>query len=103
MKWMQSMMPYIKIVIVEHLHYFFNGCYWKSCIYALVFDLGSRGPSTVTLMALLYVATCGGQELTIIDSVKLLPGTSIKYLYFSCYLAAVDIFKLYIITFNSCK
>ena len=34
---------------------------------------GSRGPSTVTLMALVYVVTCTGEELTIIDNVKLLP------------------------------
>lgn len=27
-------------------------------LYLLDLDLGSRGPSTVTLMALLYVATC---------------------------------------------
>lgn len=41
--------------------------------YLLVFDLGSLGPSTVTLMALLYVATCGGLDDTIIVNVKLFP------------------------------
>lgn len=29
-------------------------------MYSLVLDLGSLGPSTVTLIALVYVATCGG-------------------------------------------
>lgn len=42
-------------------------------LYLLVLDLGSRGPSTVTLMALLYVATCGGCVETVIVKVKLLP------------------------------
>lgn len=41
----------------------------------LVFDLGSRGPSTVTLIALLYEATWGGLVETVIVSVKLLPAT----------------------------
>lgn len=48
-----------------------NGKWWKLC--CLVFDLGSLGPSTVTLMALLYVATCGGVVDTIIVNVKLFP------------------------------
>lgn len=39
----------------------------------LVFDRGSRGPSTVTLIALLYDATCGGLVDTVIVNVKLLP------------------------------
>jgi hypothetical protein len=39
----------------------------------LVFERGSLGPSTVTLMALLYVAICGGEELTVIVKVKLFP------------------------------
>jgi hypothetical protein len=39
----------------------------------LVLERGSLGPSTVTLMALLYVAICGGEELTVIVSVKLFP------------------------------
>jgi hypothetical protein len=38
-------------------------------------DRGSRGPSTVTLIALVYVATCGGVVDTVIVSVKLLPET----------------------------
>lgn len=42
-------------------------------MYLLVFDLGSLGPSTVTLMALAYVATCGGHEFNMIVNVKLLP------------------------------
>ena len=37
------------------------------------FVRGSRGPSTVTFIALLYVVTWIGDELTIIDRVKLLP------------------------------
>jgi hypothetical protein len=41
----------------------------------LVLERGSLGPSTVTLMALLYVAICGGEELTVIVSVKLFPET----------------------------
>jgi hypothetical protein len=41
----------------------------------LVLERGSLGPSTVTLMALLYVAICGGEELTVIVSVKLFPAT----------------------------
>lgn len=35
--------------------------------------LGSRGPSTVTLMARWYVATCGGPVNTVIVRVKLFP------------------------------
>lgn len=46
-------------------------CVW----YSRVLERGSRGPSTVTLIALLYVAICGGEELTIIVSVKLFPVT----------------------------
>lgn len=42
--------------------------------YSLVLDRGSLGPSTVTLIALLYVATWGGLVDTIIVSVKLFPG-----------------------------
>lgn len=42
-------------------------------LHSLVFDLGSRGPSTVTLMALLYVVTCGGDVDTVMVSVKLFP------------------------------
>jgi hypothetical protein len=38
-------------------------------------ERGSRGPSTVTLIALLYVAICGGEELTVIVKVKLFPVT----------------------------
>lgn len=37
--------------------------------------LGSRGPSTVILMALWYVATCGGLVKTVIVKVKLFPET----------------------------
>lgn len=44
----------------------------------LVFERGSRGPSTVTLIALLYVATCGGLDDTIIVKVKLFPANSKK-------------------------
>ena len=40
----------------------------------LVLLLGSLGPSTVTLMALEYVAICGGLVLTLIVRLKLLPG-----------------------------
>lgn len=46
--------------------------------YSLVLDLGSRGPSTVTFIALLYVATCGGLVDTIIVNVKLLPANKRK-------------------------
>lgn len=46
--------------------------------------LGSRGPSTVILMALWYVATCGGFVKTVIVSVKLFPATGKK-----CYWAHV--------------
>ena len=45
----------------------------------LVLERGSRGPSTVTLMALLYVAICGGEELTVMVSVKLFPETQIIF------------------------
>ena len=41
----------------------------------LVLLLGSRGPSTVTLMAFWYSAIWGGLVNTAIDSVKLLPAT----------------------------
>lgn len=36
-------------------------------------DRGSRGPSTVTLMAFWYVATCGGDVASIIVRVKDFP------------------------------
>lgn len=39
-----------------------------------VFERGSRGPSTVTLIALDKVATCGGDVCSNIVSEKLLPG-----------------------------
>lgn len=52
-----------------------NGKWWKPC--CLVFDLGSLGPSTVTLIALLYVATCGGVVETIIVNVKLFPAITV--------------------------
>ena len=39
----------------------------------LVFDRGSRGPSTVTLIALQYVVTCGIVVQIVIVSVKLFP------------------------------
>ena len=45
--------------------------------FLLCFDRGSLGPSTVTFIALLYVATCGGCVDTVIVNVKLLP--VIKY------------------------
>lgn len=41
--------------------------------YLLVLDLGSRGPSTVTFIALDSVATWGGDVCSIIVSVKLFP------------------------------
>ena len=44
-------------------------------IHSRVLERGSRGPSTVTLIALLYVATCGGDVLTVMVMLKLLPGT----------------------------
>lgn len=47
--------------------------YKRKSVHLLVFDRGSRGPSTVTLIALLYVATCGGLVDTIIVNVKLFP------------------------------
>jgi hypothetical protein len=43
-----------------------------------VLERGSLGPSTVTLMALLYVAICGGEELTMMVRVKLFPETKRK-------------------------
>lgn len=52
------------------------------CIYGLlVFDRGSLGPSTVTLIALLYDATCGGLVETVIVNVKLLPVNKWKLLF----------------------
>lgn len=47
--------------------------YEKKEIYLLVFERGSLGPSTVTLIALAYVATWGGELLIMIVKVKLLP------------------------------
>jgi hypothetical protein len=43
--------------------------------YLLDFVRGSLGPSTVTLMALLYVATWKGVELMTMVSEKLFPAT----------------------------
>lgn len=42
-------------------------------IYSRDLERGSRGPSTVTLIALLYVATCGGHVATVMVIVKLFP------------------------------
>ena len=42
-------------------------------IYSLVLERGSLGPSTVTLMALVYVATWGGVVDTVIVILKLFP------------------------------
>jgi len=39
----------------------------------LILLLGSRGPSTVTLMAFWYIATCGGWVNTTMVKVKLFP------------------------------
>jgi hypothetical protein len=47
----------------------------NSGAYLLDLVRGSRGPSTVTLMALLYVATWKGVELMTIVSEKLFPAT----------------------------
>lgn len=45
----------------------------KCLIYSLVLDRGSLGPSTVTLMALVYVATWGGVVDTVMVMLKLFP------------------------------
>lgn len=52
----------------------------------LVFDRGSRGPSTVTFIALVYVATCGGVVDTVIVMLKLLPKqkNTVKLLILTC-------------------
>lgn len=42
-------------------------------VYLQVFERGSRGPSTVTLIALVYVATCGGLVDIVIVTEKLFP------------------------------
>ena len=42
-------------------------------MYSLVFDRGSLGPSTVTLIAFDKVATCGGDVCSMIVRVKLFP------------------------------
>jgi len=42
-------------------------------MYSLVLLLGSLGPSTVTLMHLVYTATCGGDDDTVITRLKLFP------------------------------
>lgn len=47
-------------------------------MYLLDLDRGSRGPSTVTLIALLYVATIGGHVAIVMVIVKLFPGKSRK-------------------------
>ena len=44
----------------------------KKCV-LLVLLLGSRGPSTVTLMAFWYKVICGGHVYTAMVMVKLLP------------------------------
>lgn len=45
----------------------------KRLSYSLDLHRGSRGPSTVTFIALPYVATCGGLVEIVIVIVKLLP------------------------------
>lgn len=56
----------IKYFNVDNQHFYFN---------LLVLDLGSLGPSTVTLIALDKVATCGGDVCNMIVRVKLFPET----------------------------
>jgi len=46
-------------------------------------ERGSRGPSTVTLIALEYVATCVGEPATEIVNVKLFPVIVEKIKYFN--------------------
>jgi hypothetical protein len=58
----------------------------KACEYILVLLRGSRGPSTVTLIALVYVATCGGFVLTVIVRVKLLPEDECLRMSFRCFM-----------------
>lgn len=41
--------------------------------------LGSLGPSTVTFIALTYVATCGGEVLSVIVNAKLFPVNKKEY------------------------
>lgn len=48
-----------------------------------VLERGSRGPSTVTLIALEYVATCVGEPATEIVNVKLFPVINEKIKYFN--------------------
>lgn len=47
----------------------------------LVFDRGSLGPSTVTLMAFIYVATWGGDVWIDIVSVKLFPTKNMQKIF----------------------
>ena len=60
---------------------------------SLVLLLGSRGPSTVTLMALAYTPTCGGFVLTVIVSEKLLPeienNVNVRYYLFNYFMFLV--------------
>lgn len=60
----------------------------------LVFERGSLGPSTVTLMALLYDATCGGLVDTVIVNVKLLPVKKMKIL-LVCFFLCIIVKKKY--------
>lgn len=53
-------------------------CEGRSLIYSLALLRGSRGPSTVTLIALLYVHTCGGLVAIVIVRLKLFPKIKIK-------------------------
>ena len=46
--------------------------------YLHVLERGSRGPSTVTLIAFVYVATCGGLDDMVIVTEKLFPVKSSK-------------------------
>ncbi len=55
---------------------------WNKKLYVIldlrVLERGSRGPSTVTLIALEYVATCVGEPATEIVNVKLFPVIKMK-------------------------
>jgi len=74
------MLPLAKRVLSRSWQRRRSPCLAHACLQTnllnIILLLGSLGPPTVTFIALLSVATCGGDVLTIIDRVKLFPETN---------------------------
>lgn len=96
--------PFVKLKTFPflHMHWISWGWGWAPTLNQFIpleilswahLLLGSRGPSTVILMALWYVATWGGFVNTVIVRVKLFPATGKKKKQTLCYWAKKSLSK----------